>query len=116
MKPAEEHILRQPEPYQSIMLYVRSVIMKTLEVEEKYSYKLPFYYYNKKPFVFLNILKGTDYVDVVFMDGVLLETKFPELQDANNRKRVRSIHIKNLEDLDEIRFVELLGFASEIKA
>ncbi|CDF80244.1 conserved hypothetical protein (DUF1801) [Formosa agariphila KMM 3901] len=115
MKPAEEHILRQPEPYQSIMLYVRSVIMKTLDVEEKYSYKLPFYYYNKKSFVFLNVLRGTDYVDVVFMDGALLETEFPELQDANNRKRVRSIQIKRLEDLDEMRFVELLKSASKIK-
>lgn len=115
MKPAETHILKQTEPYQSIMLYVRSVIIKTLEVEEKYSYKLPFYYYNKKPFVFLNVLKGTDYVDVVFMDGALLETKFPELQDCNKRKRVRSIPIKNLEDLDELRFIELLKYASEVK-
>ena len=116
MKPAEEHILRQPEPYQSIMLYVRSVIFKTLpDIEEKYSYKLPFYYNYKKPFVFLNVLKGTDYVDVVFMDGMLLEAEFPELQDSNNRKRVRSIQVKNLEDLDEMRFVELLKYASELK-
>ncbi|WP_159021441.1 DUF1801 domain-containing protein [Formosa sp. L2A11] len=116
MKPAEEHILNQPEPYQSIMLYVRSVIMKTLAVEEKYSYKMPFYYYKKKPFVFLNVLKGTNYVDVVFMDGALLETKFPELQDCNKRKRVRSIPVKRLEDLDELRFVELLQYAAEVKS
>ncbi|PNW27404.1 DUF1801 domain-containing protein [Formosa algae] len=115
MNPAETHILNQPEPYQSIMLYVRSVIMKTLEVEEKYSYKMPFYYCHKKPFVFLNVLKGTDYVDVVFMDGALLEAKFPELRDDNKRKRVRSIPVKNLEDLDELRFVDMLQYAAEVK-
>lgn len=115
MKLAEEHILRQPEPYQSIMLYVRSVIFKTLpNIEERYSYRLPFYYNHKKPFVFLNVLKGTDYVDVVFMDGRLLESEFPELQDCNKRKRVRSIQVKNLEGLDELRFVELLNYASEV--
>ncbi|WP_066225155.1 DUF1801 domain-containing protein [Formosa haliotis] len=115
MNPAEAHILKQLEPYQSIMLYVRSVILKTLpHIEEKYSYKLPFYYHYKKPFIFLNVLKGTNYVDVVFMHGVLLEANFPELQDCNKRKKVRSIPLKNLEDLDEHRFVELLKFASEV--
>jgi hypothetical protein len=30
MNPAENYILNQPEPYRSIMLYIRSVILKTL--------------------------------------------------------------------------------------
>jgi len=36
MNPVEEHILKQKEPFQSLMLYVRSVIKRTLpEVNEK---------------------------------------------------------------------------------
>ena len=91
------------------MLYVRSVILKTLpDVIERYSYKIPFYNIDKKPMLYLNILKGTNYVDVAFVHGVLLENKFPILENDNNRKQVRSIQVKSLEDFDELEFVALL--------
>lgn len=36
MNPAEQYIYNQQQPYQSIMLYVRSMILKTLpKAEEK---------------------------------------------------------------------------------
>jgi len=95
------------------MLYVRSVILNTLpEVEEKCSYKIPFYNCYNKPMVYLNILKGKDYVDVAFVQGILLEEKFPVLKNDNKRKQVRSIKLKTLEDLDQENFVELLHEAS----
>ncbi|WP_342448663.1 DUF1801 domain-containing protein [Tamlana crocina] len=109
MKPVDHYFLSQKEPYQSIMLYVRSVILNTLpEVVERYSYKIPFYNIDKKPLLYLNILKGTDYVDVAFVQGVLLENDFPILKYNHNRKQVRSIPLKTLEDLDQEQFVELL--------
>lgn len=115
MNPVENYLFNQVEPYQSIMLYVRSVIKNTLPtVEEKYSYRIPFYYYNKKPMCFLNILKGKNYVDVVFMDGKILEEKYPQLKNDNKRKRVRSLQVKSLEDFDELLFVELLKEATKI--
>ncbi len=50
MKPVDNYFFNQKEPYQSIMLYVRSVILKTLpDVVERYSYKIPFYNIGKKP-------------------------------------------------------------------
>lgn len=91
------------------MLYVRSVILKTLpEIEEKFNYRIPFYDHNKKPMCYLNILKGTDDVDVAFVQGVLLQKKFPDLKDGNNRKQVRSLQVNSLEEFDEFMFVELL--------
>ena len=88
MNPAEQYILNQIEPFQSIMLYVRSVIFKTLPtIEEKYSYKIPFYYFDKKPMCHLNVLKGTNYVDVAFIKGTLLEDNFTELKNDKNRKK-----------------------------
>ncbi len=109
MNPVEQYLYHQKEPYQSIMLYVRSVIFKTLpDIEEKYSYKIPFYHHNKKPLCYLNILKGTSYVDVAFVQGVFLQDKYPQLKDKNNRKQVRSIPIKNIESFDELTFVALL--------
>jgi len=113
MNPSENYILKQREPYQSIMLYVRSVILKTLpETKEKYNYGIPFYHYNNKPFLYLNILKGTDFVDVAFVQGILLQDRYPELKDYNNRKQVRSIQVKSLEDFDELLFVKILSEAS----
>jgi len=112
LKPTEDYILRQEEPFQSIMLYVRSVIFKTLpEIEERFSYRIPFYNVGKKPMIYLNVLKGTNFVDVAFVQGVLLEREFPILKDYNNRKQVRSIQVESLEEFDEFEFVALLKAA-----
>ena len=113
MKPADEYFINQKEPYQSIMLYVRSVILNTLpEVEERFSYKIPFYNIGKKPMIYLNVLKGKDYVDVAFVQGILLEEKFPVLKNDNKRKQVRSIQLRTLGDLDQENFFALLHLAS----
>ncbi|WP_303316227.1 DUF1801 domain-containing protein [Flavivirga abyssicola] len=113
MKPVDEYFFNQKEPFQSIMLYVRSVILNTLpEVEERYSYRIPFYNIGKKPMIYLNILKGKEYVDVAFVQGILLEKQFPVLKNNNKRKQVRSIQLRTIEDLDHENFVELLHEAS----
>jgi hypothetical protein len=115
MKPIDEYFFDQKEPYQSIMLYVRSVIIKTLpDAVERYSYKIPFYNIGKKPMLYLNVLRGTNYVDVAFVQGILLEKQFPVLKNDNNRKQVRSIQVKSLEDFDELEFVELLNKARNL--
>ena len=113
MKPVDEYFYRQQEPYRSIMLYVRSVILRALpKVIERYSYNIPFYNIGKKPLVYLNILKGKDYVDVAFVHGVVFEKEFPILKNDNNRKQVRSIQLKTIEDLDELQFIALLKLAA----
>lgn len=115
MKPVDTYFLNQKEPYQSIMLYVRSVILNTLpEVEERYSYNIPFYNMGKKPMIYLNILKGTNYVDVAFVRGILLEKQFLILKNDNNRKYVRSIQLTSIEDLDQENFIALLYAASAL--
>ena len=115
MNPAEEYILRQPEPYQSVMMHVRSIILRNLDhIEEKYSYSVPFYHYRKKPFVYVNILKGQQFVDVAFVKGAQLESNFPQLQNYNNRKYVRSLQYRSLEDIDELLLIEVLRAAAGI--
>lgn len=117
MRPVDDYFLNQKEPNQSIMLYVRSIILNTLpQVEERYSYKIPFYNMDKKPMLYLNVLKGKHYVDVAFVQGVLLEKQFPILKNDNKRKQVRSIQLKSIEDLDHNHFVELLFEASKLLA
>lgn len=115
MKPVDDFILRQKEPYQSIMLYVRSVILRTLpNIEEKYNYGIPFYHYNQKPFIYLNILKKTNFVDVAFVKGIILKEQFPNLRDYNNRKNVRSLQYNQLESIDEEMLIEIIKAAASL--
>ena len=64
--------------------------------------------------LYLNILKGTNYVDVAFVQGILLEKQFPSLKNDNKRKQVRSIQLRTIEDLDHQNFEALLYEASNL--
>ncbi len=109
MNPLENYFLETPEPLQSILLYLRQVIKETLpEVEEKYKYKIPFYYYNGKPLCYFNILKGTNYVDVGFWNGFKLSNKHGILKAGRGRIMVKSIQYKTLESIDVDLFMEVL--------
>jgi uncharacterized protein YdhG (YjbR/CyaY superfamily) len=56
MNPIEDYFLKQRKPLQSVMLFLRQIIKETLpEIEEKYRFKIPFYYYNGKQLCYLNI-------------------------------------------------------------
>ena len=45
MNPAEDYILKQDEPFRSILLHLQIVIETTIpEVELMYKWKVPFYY------------------------------------------------------------------------
>lgn len=109
----DQYFYNQSEPYQSIMLYIRSVIINTLPtIQENFSHKIPFFMIEKKPMLYLNVLKGTNFVDVAFVQGIILEEKYPELKNYNNRKQVRSIQVKSLEHFDELMFIQLLKDAA----
>ena len=113
MNPIDSYIFEQKEPYQSIMIYVRSIISKALPaVQEKFSYKIPFFLWDKKPMIYFNVLKGTNFVDIAFVQGILLEHNYPQLKNYNNRKQVRSLQLKTIEDLDELMFVQLVKDAA----
>jgi hypothetical protein len=113
MNPIDNYIFQQKEPYQSIMLYVRSVITKALpDIQEKFSYRIPFFMWEKKPMIYFNVLKGTNFVDVAFVQGILLEHNYPQLKNYNNRKQVRSLQIKAIEEIDEDMFIQLVKDAA----
>lgn len=109
MNPAENYILNQKEPLQSILLFVRQIILETLpNVEEKYKWKLPFYYANGKGICYLNILKNTNYVDLGFIQGFKLANKQDVLKATRNRKMVKSIEYYSLENIDVKVLKEIL--------
>lgn len=115
MNPSEEYILKKREPFKSILIHLRVLILDHhSKMGEKISYGIPFFYYDKKPLCYLNILKGQKFVDLAFMRGMRLAKEFPEMKDFNNRKQVRSLQFYSLNEVDESLIKRVLSRAIEM--
>jgi hypothetical protein len=107
MKPAEAYILKQLEPFRSIMMHLQAVIEHTLpDTELKYKWKLPCYYIGKRPICYIN--QSKDYVDVGFWHSAHISKKFDNYLVSENRKIVKSLRYKSLEEIDDEIFVAIL--------
>jgi hypothetical protein len=101
MKPAEEFILKQQEPYKSILLHLQILIENTFpEAELKFKWKIPFYYLDSKPFCYLNPSKKKGFVDVGFWVSTHLNN-YNELLISDQRKVVKSLRYYKIEDINE---------------
>ena len=113
MNPAEEYIVKQPEPYRSILMHLQLVIEYTItDVELKYKYKIPFYYINGKPFCYLN--QSKDYVDVGFWSAAHL-TKHVDLLVTENRKVMKSLRYTSLEAIIDEILIDVLQDAYSVR-
>ncbi|AQS95244.1 2-dehydro-3-deoxyphosphooctonate aldolase [Polaribacter sp. BM10] len=107
MKPAEEYILNQPEPFKTILLHLQILIEATFsEVDLQFKWKIPFYY--------LNTSKKKGYVDVVFWVSAHL-TKYNEYLISENRKVVKSLRYFKIEDINEEILLSVLKEAHSLK-
>ncbi|WP_109299900.1 DUF1801 domain-containing protein [Aquimarina sp. AU474] len=106
MNPAEEYILKQPEPYKTIMLHLQVLIETTLpDVDLLFKWKVPFYYVGKSPVCYLNVTRG--YVDVGFWNAQYF-TKYLEQLESDKRKYVKSLRYRILEDINDQMLIEIL--------
>lgn len=109
MKPAEEYILNQPEPYRSILLHVQAVVEMTIpELDLLFKYKIPFYYWGKKPFLYLNVVPKKHYVDVAFYRGYEL-TMHQDKLIGEGRSLVKSLQYSSLEEIDNTVLIDLIN-------
>ncbi|PWK18225.1 DUF1801 domain-containing protein [Xanthomarina spongicola] len=107
MKPAEAYILKQSEPFRAIMMHLQAVIEYTLPVAElEYKWKLPCYYIGKRPICYIN--QSKDYVDVGFWHSAHLSKKFDSYLVSENRKIVKSLRYKTLEEVDDDVLIAIL--------
>jgi len=107
MKPAEAYILKQQEPFRSIMMHLQAVIEHTLPVAElKYKWRLPCYYIGKRPICYIN--QSKDYVDVGFWHSAHLSKKFDTYLVSENRKIVKSLRYMTLEEMDDKILIAIL--------
>lgn len=115
MKPAEEYILSQPEPFRSILLHLQILIETSFpQVELQFKQKIPFYYLDNKPFCYLNPSKKKGFVDVAFWVSAHL-TKYNEYLVSENRKVVKSLRYFKLEDINEDVLLSVLDEAHQLK-
>ena len=107
VNPAEQYILKQSEPYRSILLHLQVVIEATLpDLQLLYKYKIPFYYVGgKQAFCYLNVSKN--YVDLVFWHGTHL-TLYHDKLISKGRKHMKSLRYFTLGEVDETVLVEVL--------
>lgn len=113
MKPAEAYILKQSEPFKSILMHLQVLIEHTFpEAEMKYKWRIPCYYIGKRPICYLN--QSKDYVDVGFWHSAHL-TKYTAHLVSENRKVVKSLRYKALEDIDDQLLIAILKAVEKYK-
>ncbi|GAB4163420.1 MAG: hypothetical protein Tsb0033_23770 [Winogradskyella sp.] len=112
MNPAEAYILKQEEPYKTILLQLQAIIEAVIpNAELLYKWRIPFYYNNGIPICFLN--QSKDYVDLAFWHFDQLE-KYSEYFVDANRKSVRSLRYRSVEDINDEIVVYVLQKQLEI--
>lgn len=115
MNPAENYILNQPEPFRSILLHLQSLVEHTVaDADLKYKYRIPFYYINGKPFCYLNVSSKKKYVDLGFWSAAHL-TRHLEHMSTENRKVMKSLRYKSLEEINDTILVEVLQEAYSVR-
>jgi len=112
MNPAEAYILKQEEPYKSILLQLQSIILAIApEAELLYKWRIPFYYNIGIPICFLN--QSKDYVDFAFWHRKRL-TEYNEHFVTANRKEITSLRYKTVDDINDEVVVYVLQKQIEI--
>ncbi|WP_298997824.1 DUF1801 domain-containing protein [uncultured Tenacibaculum sp.] len=108
MKPAEEYILKQTEPFKSILLHLQLLIENNCtDVELKYKWKMPVYYVNGHQLCYLNASHKKGFVDVGFWAKGILQD-FETYLVSEGRTVVKSLRYTSVEDVDEEIFLQVV--------
>jgi hypothetical protein len=114
MKPAEEYILNQLEPYRSIIFDLQIVIQSQIpNLELLYKWKIPFYYYRGKPFCFINVSHKRKYVDLGIVKGFQIKNHQEHLI-SENRSIMKSLRFSSLEEIDNKILIEIIQEISKL--
>jgi hypothetical protein len=110
MLPAVEQYLNKLSPdLHAVAMRLREIILSTIEVEERLSYTVPFYY-GRSRVCYLNARKSV--LDLGFCRGY--EMQDMGLLEVKGRAEVRTIEFKSIDDIDEDSIKELLLEASRL--
>ncbi len=111
MKPSEEYILRQSSEFQEIIYYVISVIEQEMHsIELLFKWGIPYFYYEKQPFIYIAPNKSKGFVDIGFAKGFQL-TLHQNFLVGENRNTVKSLRYFDLETIPDNVLREVINEA-----
>lgn len=114
MKPADLYILYQPENYRNMLFHIIAVVESTIpEATLEFKWKIPFFYYKKKPFCFLNVSHKKNYVDIVFSKGFQLKNNLDFLI-GDGRNTYKSLRYSTLEEIDNKVLISVIEEAKSL--
>jgi hypothetical protein len=114
MKPVDVYILNQPENYRSILLHLIAVVEHNLpEATLEYKWKIPFFYYKRKPFCFLNASHKGGYVDIAFSKGYQLKNNLDALI-GEKRNTYKSLRYFSLAEIDNETLASVIQEAKSL--
>ena len=105
MNRVDQYIANLPSELHAVAQHLRKLILSTIEVEERLSYTVPFYY-DRSRVCYLNYRKDAGVIDLGFCRGH--EMQDIGLLEVKGRKEVRTIEFKSINDIDEDSIKELL--------
>lgn len=114
MRPADLYILNQPENYRNMLLHIIAVVeIDISEATLEFKWKIPFFYYKKKPFCFLNVSHKRAYVDIVFSKGYQLKGNL-DLLIGDGRNTYKSLRYIALEEIDNSILISVIEEAKSL--
>lgn len=114
MKPVDLYILNQPENYRNMLLHIMAVVEDTVpEATLEFKWKIPFFYYKKKPFCFLNASHKNAYVDIAFSKGYQLQNNLDFLV-GESRNTYKSLRYATLEEIDNTILISVIEEAKSL--
>lgn len=91
----------QPPHYRGILLCIIDVVKQTLpEATLEYKWGIPYFYYKRKPFCYLNASHKKQYVDVGFAKGFQLQNHLDHLIADNGRNTIKSLRYISIESIN----------------
>lgn len=114
MKPTEEFILRQPQPYQAMILHVLAVVEQELPQSELlFKWGIPYVYFKNKPFCYFAPNHKKGFLDVGFAKGFELKRNQDVLVDEK-RNTVKSLRYFSIETIDHILLIDVISEAKSL--
>ncbi|UPT71298.1 MAG: DUF1801 domain-containing protein [Flavobacterium sp. JAD_PAG50586_2] len=97
-----------------MLFHIIAVVESTIpEATLEFKWKIPFFYYKKKPFCFLNVSHKRNYVDIVFSKGFQLRNNLDFLI-GDGRNTYKSLRYTTLEEIDNKVLISVIEEAKSL--
>jgi hypothetical protein len=98
-----------------MLLHIIVVVQNTLpEATLEYKWSIPYFYYKKKPFCYLNASHKNQLVDVGFAKGFALKKQQQKLIADNGRNTIKSLRYYTLEGIDNTVLIQVIKEAKTL--